>query len=54
MKVEALLFDVFGTVADWRSSVEQELRLLTKKIQYCIPTRQLGKRICSRVATGVS
>ncbi|RDB30011.1 hypothetical protein Hypma_013847 [Hypsizygus marmoreus] len=26
--VEALLFDVFGTVVDWRSSVEQELCVL--------------------------
>jgi 2-haloacid dehalogenase len=29
--VEALVFDVFGTVVDWRSSVEQELKSLGRK-----------------------
>lgn len=29
--VEALVFDVFGTVVDWRSSVVEELRSLGKK-----------------------
>lgn len=29
--VEALVFDVFGTVVDWRSSVEEELESLGKK-----------------------
>ncbi|RXW19443.1 hypothetical protein EST38_g6405 [Candolleomyces aberdarensis] len=29
--VKALLFDVFGTTVDWRSSVEQELRDLGEK-----------------------
>jgi len=29
--VEALLFDVFGTVVDWRNSTEQELRELKRE-----------------------
>jgi hypothetical protein len=29
--VEALVFDVFGTTVDWRSTVEQELKDLSKK-----------------------
>jgi hypothetical protein len=29
--VEALIFDVFGTTVDWRSTVEQELKELGKK-----------------------
>jgi len=31
--VDAFIFDVFGTVVDWRSTVERELRLLAKQIQ---------------------
>jgi FMN phosphatase YigB (HAD superfamily) len=30
-QVQALLFDVFGTVVDWRSSVEAELKELGAK-----------------------
>jgi hypothetical protein len=30
-EVQALLFDVFGTVVDWRGSVTQELEALGKK-----------------------
>jgi hypothetical protein len=30
-EVKALLFDVFGTVVDWRGSVIQELKALGKK-----------------------
>lgn len=29
--IEALVFDVFGTTVDWRSTVEQELEGLGKK-----------------------
>lgn len=29
--IEALIFDVFGTTVDWRTTVEQELRDLGKK-----------------------
>lgn len=30
-QVEALLFDVFGTVVDWRSTVTREVKALGEK-----------------------
>ena len=32
MKVEALVFDVFGTVVDWRSSIIREGRALGERL----------------------
>ena len=29
-KVKVLIFDVFGTVVDWRSTIKKELKKLTK------------------------
>ena len=32
MKIEALVFDVFGTVVDWRSSIIREGRALGERL----------------------
>ena len=29
--IKALLFDVFGTVVDWRSGISQDFELISKK-----------------------
>ena len=32
--IKALIFDVFGTVVDWRSSVILECKILEEKLEY--------------------
>ena len=34
LKVKALLFDVFGTVVDWRTGIAREVEDIAKKKQY--------------------
>jgi FMN phosphatase YigB (HAD superfamily) len=45
--VEALIFDVFGTTVDWRSTVEQELKELGKKYSIGESFRNLLKLVNS-------
>ena len=34
LKVKALLFDVFGTVVDWRSGIANATEIIAKKIMF--------------------
>ncbi len=31
LEVKALLFDVFGTVVDWRTGIAKEIQIIAKK-----------------------
>ena len=37
--VKALLFDVFGTVVDWRTSIAREARVLLKAVKLFLAKR---------------
>jgi 2-haloacid dehalogenase len=41
-KIEALTFDVFGTVVDWRSSVVRDLRKLSESHGFTVDTQQFA------------
>jgi FMN phosphatase YigB (HAD superfamily) len=32
LEVKALLFDVFGTVVDWRTGISKEIQIIAKNI----------------------
>ena len=59
--MKALVFDVFGTVVDWRTSVTQEVETLTKRKGWTIDASRFADAwragyapAMNRVRTGIS